>query len=257
MPYLLELSDLPAGIDLCRRLSLSFLELNSNFPDSAVSALDPALLIKTREEYGLSFTLHLDDSMSIADTNPYVREAYLKTSLEAIDFCKTVDIPTINIHFSKGNIVTLPDGPHYIFDHYREEFHANLISYRKAVEEAIGTSPIKVAIENTNGWDAHELIGIDLLLESPVFGLTLDIGHDHAVKNKDLPYFESHKDRLCHMHAHDGWDKTNHQTLGSGEIPLHDRLKMAREAGARVVLETKTIRALEDSVTWLKKEGWM
>lgn len=257
MPFLIETKTVEEALDLCSELGLAFVELNTNFPTSMVKNLDAEYLIKEAKERGIFYTLHLDDAISIADFNDFVRKAYLESTLEAIEFSKKVGIKTLNIHFAKGNIVTLPSGRQFLFSHYKDEFHANLLEYRQACEEAIGDSDLMIAIENTDGWDDYEREGIELMLESPVFGLTLDIGHNHAVNNRDIDFFEKHADRLIHMHGHDGWDKTNHQALGSGEIPLKDRFDFAKSQEATVVLETKTIEALRKSVDWLKKERYL
>lgn len=172
--------------------------------------------------------------------------------MEAIDFCKKCNIPTINIHFAKGNVVTLTSGKEYLFKHFQNEFHGNLLDFRKKCLDKIADYDIMIGIENTDVWDKHEIEAIELLLESPIFGLTIDIGHNHAVKDRDLDFFEKHKDKLIHMHGHDGWSNINHQALGSGEIDLIKRFNFAKSQNASVVLETKTIQALEDSVKWLK-----
>ena len=255
MPFLLETKTVDDALNLATSLGLSFIELNTNFPNSMVMNLDADYLKKEAGGRGIFYTLHLDDAMSIADFNPFVRKAYLETALEAIDFAKKLGIPTINIHFAKGNIVTLPDGKHFLFSYYKEEFHNNLREFRDACQERIGDADLMIAVENTDGWDDYEREAIEILLESPAFGLTLDIGHNHAVNDRDLDYFYDHKDRLIHMHGHDGWDKTNHQALGTGEIPLKDRFEFAKSQEATVVLETKTIEALKKSVEWLKKNG--
>lgn len=257
MPFLIETKSVKEALDLCSDLGLSFVELNTNFPTSMVKNLDVDYLIKEAENRGIFYTLHLDDSISIADFNDFVRKAYLDSTLEAIEFSKKLGVKTINIHFAKGNIVTLPSGRQFLFSHYKDEFHANLLEYRKACEEAIGDGDLMIAIENTDGWDDYEREGIELMLESPVFGLTLDIGHNHAVNDRDLDFFEKHADKLIHMHSHDGWDKTNHQALGTGEIDLKARLDFARSQEARVVLETKTIEALRESVDWLKVNSYL
>ncbi|MDO5026578.1 MAG: sugar phosphate isomerase/epimerase family protein [Tissierellia bacterium] len=257
MPYLIETKDIDQALDEVSRLGLEFIELNTNFPSSMVSRLNPDYLVDEAKKRRIFYSLHLDDAISIADFNPFVRKAYLDSSLEAIEFAKKVGIETINVHFSKGNIVTLPSGKNYLFFHYQEEFHENLIAFRDACEKAIGDEDIMIAIENTDGWEDYERQAIELLLESEVFGLTLDIGHNHAVSDKDLSFFMKHKNRLIHMHAHDGWDKTNHQALGRGEIDLKSRLDFAKSQQATVVLETKTLEALEESISWLKSNSYL
>ncbi|MGN0763962.1 MAG: TIM barrel protein, partial [Aristaeellaceae bacterium] len=91
----------------------------------------------------------------------------------------------------------------------------------------------------------------DLLLASPRFGLTLDIGHCHGAGNADLPFYQERAKRLIHMHGHDALGRKNHLALGDGEIDLAARFAWAEENGARVVLETKTVAALRTSVVRL------
>ena len=110
-----------------------------------------------------------------------------------------------------------------------------------------------IGIENTDGFYPHEIEAVEMLLESPVFGLTLDIGHSHGVGNRDIPLYEKHADRLIHMHGHDAPGKKNHLALGDGEIDLRCRFAWADKNHARVVLETKTIAALRTSVGRLPK----
>ena len=92
------------------------------------------------------------------------------------------------------------------------------------------------------------------MLESPVFGLTWDIGHSKAAKEIDVPFLLKHEDKLIHFHVHDGSEEPpkNHLALGDGEIDLRERLEKARVLNARCVLETKTIAALEKSVDYLR-----
>ena len=99
----------------------------------------------------------------------------------------------------------------------------------------------------------HEKKAILYLLESNAFGLTLDIGHSHAAGNIDIPFYDANSDKLLHMHAHDAKGKQNHLQFGDGEIDLKERLGRAKNAGVRVVLETKTIEALTNTVHRLEK----
>jgi sugar phosphate isomerase/epimerase len=255
LPFLLETQNASEAAALCHEHGLHFVELNTNFPPSLLHVLDVEQLLALREQYGCFFTLHLDDSLDPFNPNPRVRKASVDTVLDAIALAKAAHMPIINLHMPRGNIVTLPDGKHYIFNEYPDDFHAALTDFRTACEQAVGIAPVTLCIENTDGWEPYEHAAIELLLSSPVFGLTLDIGHDHATGNRDLPFVLSHQQRLKHMHAHDGRGTTNHQALGAGEIPIAQRLTLAAQCNATVVLETKTKAALAQSVNYLKCEG--
>jgi sugar phosphate isomerase/epimerase len=155
------------------------------------------------------------------------------------------------MHLNSGIYITLPDRKVYLFQEYRELFLQKLFEFRQQCEQAIGDSNIKICIENAGGFMDFAKEGIELLLESQVFALTFDIGHDHSAGGADEPFIRSHKDRLIHMHLHDALGKSNHLALGDGEIDLLDKFALAKECNSRCVLETKTIEGLTKSVQQL------
>ena len=62
----------------------------------------------------------------------------------------------------------------------------------------------------------------------------------------------NHSDRLHHVHLHDAQGRKNHLALGTGEMDVEKYLSLAKEQNCCVVLETKTIEGLKQSVEWLK-----
>ena len=72
---------------------------------------------------------------------------------------------------------------------------------------------------------------------------------------------ESIKLKLKHFHVHDGTLPNtttkqfgkNHLQLGTGNINLQNRIKLAKETSSRCVIEIKTVESLEESVKWIKK----
>lgn len=46
--------------------------------------------------------------------------------------------------------------------------------------------------------------------------------------------------------------RQNHMALGTGEMDIHKYLHLAEECICRIVLETKTIAGLKQSVQWIK-----
>ena len=246
MPFLLENNSLEECAALCQRLRLSFVELNANYP--ACQNLNADTLRNLAERYGIYFTLHIEEECDPFTFNHRVRTAWLNTVRDAIDLAKDAGVQLLNMHLPKGVYITLPDRRVYLYNNYDAAYHEAVTSFRHMVEEAIGDSRIHLCIENTDGFAPHELAALEFLLESPLFGLTLDIGHSHGVGNVDIPFYEKHADRLIHMHGHDALGRRNHLALGDGEINLKDRFSWAARNGARIVLETKTIAALEESL---------
>ena len=67
MPALIELPEPEDCGALCRELGLQFVELNMNLPQYQPDRIDRDRLRKIREEYGIYFTIHLDENLNPAD----------------------------------------------------------------------------------------------------------------------------------------------------------------------------------------------
>lgn len=253
MPYLLEMRSIEECCALAKELGLTFVELNANFPACQADALDPAALHRLARQYGVYFTLHLEEEADPFAFNRAVRSAWLQTVRRGLNTAVALGMPIVNMHFPHGVYITLPERKTYLYAQYPEEFSAALSAFRVLCEEALSDTSTRIAIENTNGWLPHEQQAIWFLLESPVFGLTLDIGHSHGIDDADEPFFRVHADRLIHMHGHDALRRQDHRPLGDGEINLAERFAWAKQRNARVVLETKTVAALRTSVARLPK----
>lgn len=166
-----------------------------------------------------------------------------------------LDIPVINMHLSYGVYFTLPDRKVYLFSQYREQYLKSITDFREMCTDAIGDSGIKICIENCDGFPQFQKEALQILLASPVFGLTFDIGHNHSCGGVDEPYIIENKRYLHHMHMHDALGKKNHMALGTGELDLSKYLQLAEEQSCRIVLETKTIEGLTQSVNWIPDRG--
>ena len=128
-----------------------------------------------------------------------------------------------------------------------------MTAFRDRCGEAAGGSDVKICIENSDGYTDFQIEALDILLESPAFGLTYDIGHDHAINGQDEPVILRRREKLVHFHFHDAQGKKNHLPLGTGEIDLTEKLRLAEAGNSRIVLETKTIEGLRRSAGWLRR----
>ena len=126
MPSLTEADTVEQWAALCAELNLQFVELNRNFPQCQLGAMDAQQLKKCAADYGIYFTAHLDDNINVADFNPYVADAYQRTVLETIELAKQANIPVLNMHLFRGAVYTLPERKLYFFDEYREEYLKNM-----------------------------------------------------------------------------------------------------------------------------------
>lgn len=253
MPFLLETPTVENAASLCRELGLSFVELNMNFPACQLDKLDPAELRALKDRYDIFFTLHLEEDCDPFSFNRGVKNAWLDSMKRSFDVAKAIDAPVVNMHLPKGIYITLPGERVYLHERYAEEYFQSAIELRDLCLRELQGCGTRLCVENTDGFATHERKTLSMLLEAPVFGLTLDMGHSHAVGDADIPFFMEHDHKLIHMHGHDAKGKSNHLALGDGEIDLHGRFAWAKRNKANVVLETKTVAALRTSVGRLKE----
>ena len=253
MPTLIEIPDIEDCAALCAELGLQFLELNMNMPQYQTHRLYVERLAALSEKYGIYYTIHLDENLNVSDFNPHVADAYLKTVQETIHVAKRLHIPVLNMHLSQGVYFTLPNKRVYLFDEYSRQYLQSLLLFREECERSMGSGGIRICVENSSGYTDFQRQALDLLLESPVFALTFDIGHNHCVGGGDEPVILQHMDRLCHFHFHDALGKKDHLPLGTGEIDLSKYLELADQTGSRIVLETKTVQGLRESVDWMRR----
>lgn len=252
MPTLIETSTLEECAKLCAELGLDFIELNMNMPQYQLDKIDVDYFKSIANKYGIYYTIHLDENLNISDFNPYVAEAYTKTVADTIEIAKQLGVRVVNMHMAKGVYFTLPDIKVYLFSEYKEQYLKSIVAFRNMCENAIGDADIKICIENCDGYEDFQKEAIEMLLESNVFALTFDVGHNHGIGRTDEEFIMKHKDRLHHIHLHDAKSRKNHLALGTGEMNIEKYIRLADDHICRAVLETKTIDGLKQSVEWLK-----
>lgn len=256
MPTLMEITEVEETVSLCAQLGLSFVELNTNFPMHQPHLLAADRLNQLAEQYGIFYTIHLNDEMAVAEFNPNVSGGYRQMVLEVIDLAKKIGVKKLNMHMYDGGKYTMPDKIVRFYDAYREDYLREMTAFRDMCEAAIGDSGIQICIENTNGFRDYQLAALEILLESPVFALTLDIGHNYCAAGVDEAFVLAHKQQLCHMHVHDAKaPNSDHLALGEGDLDLGRFLSLADEQNCSVVLEVKTVAGLRKSAEWIKKAG--
>ena len=255
MPTLIETSTLEECAKLCAELGLDFIELNMNMPQYQLDKIDVDYFKSIADRYGIYYTIHLDENLNISDFNPYVAEAYIKTVADTVEIAKQLSIKVINMHMARGVYFTLPDRKVYLFSEYKEQYLKSIVAFRDMCENAVGDADIKICIENCDGYEEFQKEAIEILLESNVFALTFDVGHNHGIGGTDEEFIMKHKDRLHHIHLHDAEGKKNHLALATGEMEIEKYIRLADDHNCRAVLETKTIDGLKQSVEWLTKNN--
>lgn len=252
MPTLIETKTVAEAAALCRELGLSFLELNTNFPLHQPDILCHRELNRLAQDYGIFYTIHLNDELAVADFNPHVADGYRRSVLDTIALAKRIGAQKLNMHLSKGACYTMPDRKVFFYEAYLEQYLKQMTDFRDICTAAIGGSGIQICVENCDGYRDFHKKALDILLDSPVFGLTLDIGHSYCAGFADEPLILANRDRLHHMHMHDAKDGTrDHLALGAGEMDIPKYLELADRCGCTVVLETKTVAGLRQSAQWI------
>ena len=251
MPTLIETQGIEDCAALCRQLGMQFIELNMNLPEYQIDAIDADALLRIAESYGVSYTLHLDENLNPCDFNAAIAQAYTETVRRAIAVAKRLRMPVLNMHMAKGVYFTLPGRRVYLFERYEQHYLTRLKAFRDACRDAIGDADMHICIENCGGYPAYQQAGIDMLLESPCFALTYDIGHAHSAGYADEAFILSRSHRLKHMHLHDANAAQNHLPLGEGDVNLPAYLQLAQQHACSIVIEAKTIAGLQASAAWL------
>lgn len=257
MPTLLELDTLEANVQLCKTLGLDFVEINMNMPQFQPEALTAAHLNKLKEIYGISLTFHLAEDIDIGHFNAGIRQAYFENIEAALALMMAVDSPLLNMHMMCGIHFTLPSGKRFLYEQYRETYLANVMAFRECADRLLDGTAIKIGIENTGHYDhAFLRAGVELLLESPVFALTHDIGHDAISNGNDAKFMMKHEAAVHHYHIHDALEGRDHMTFYDGSLPIDAYFKKAAHQNASAVIEVKTIEALKESVERMRYRGY-
>lgn len=258
MPTLVECRDIFECTSVAKSNGLDFIEINMSFPQYLPKALDAEKLLEITEKEGISFTIHADEMLNVFDFNEKVSDCYFDVMRDTIRFAKKINVPVINMHLLKGVYVTLPGKVILLSDVYFENYEEKVRQFVKMCEEEIGDAPLKIAIENvdTNAFSESQLKVLPMILSSPVFGLTLDTGHELCLGFVDSHVFEEYPEKLIHMHLHDAKGKSAHLPYGDGEVEVEKKLSMLKR-GETCLIEVKTIAGLEQSVKYLKEKGIM
>jgi len=133
--------------DLCKEFGFQFIELNMNMPQYQIENIDINKFVEVAKKNGIYYTIHLDENLNVFDFNKKVAAAYLETVLETIELAKSLDVPILKMHLSKGVYFTMPQHKIYLFNKYIETYLSNLESFRAKCEQAIGEQILKSALK--------------------------------------------------------------------------------------------------------------
>ena len=160
-----------------------------------------------KNEFGIYFTIHIDENFNFADFNSYVKDAYYQTMKSVIENAKKINCPILNMHINHGIYFTLPTEKVFLFKKYNQNYMNDVLEFSLMCKNEIENNfesenkvlP-KIVIENTDGWKDFEKVAINKFLENSNFGLTLDIGHSESIGNVDEEFILENKNKLFHFY---------------------------------------------------------
>ena len=255
MPILIESPKLEEGLNLAKELGLDFVEINSNLPLYRLDTLDIPEAKALLQRSGLRLTLHLEEYLPLNDLDERLRRIAQQILLSEIVAAKELGIRMLNLHLLNGVVYSLPDRKVQVYDFYPEAYLQTIIELRDLVDHNPAAKDMLICIENLDGYCAAVQQGIEVLLQSPRFGLTWDCGHDFCCGGADNEQWLRHTERIHHLHLHDALGTRPHLTLGTGALDIDFFLAFAAEQKASVVIEVKTEASLRRSVAYLRERG--
>lgn len=256
MPTLIEIPDLKLTVDLCSGLGLGFIELNMNMPQFCPESIEPVEIRRISKETGITFTLHLPEETDLATFHDTVRLGHMERCKEAILWAGKSGIKLINLHINNGVYFTLPDRKEYIYAQNADGFTERIVHSIEELHQLVQQRGIILCVENCGDFGRkHVADVVDVLLQKDLVKLTWDVGHDAKAGYSDTEFIKAHIHCLKHMHLHDADEKSDHQVPFSGKVDIYEKIQIARENSLSIVIEVKTIDALNKSVRRLNENG--
>ena len=255
MPQLIELNWVEENVRLCSQLGLDFIELNCNLPSCQPETMNVHYLNLLKDQYGIEFTLHLPEDLDLGHFNRHVREAHLKVLEEAIGVADRLGCKILNIHMNPGVHFTLPTEKIELYGKYQQQYLSSIKSSLELIDIWLGGTGVHISIENTGLLHRpHIQTAVNQLLKSGRFCLTWDVGHDYISSHADREFMLNHRSSIKHIHLHDAKGRNDHLELYTGEVDLNEKLQIASENQASVLIEVKTKESLIHSVAKLKEK---
>ncbi len=256
MPTLIELISIEGNVKLCKNLGLQFVEINMNMPYCFPEYNEIEKLKKLKKKYNVSFTMHFPEEIDFGTFYKETQDANISLFKRYIEYGAQFGVEKVNIHLLPGTYVSLPDRKIYLYEKYFNKYLENLRKSLSKIIKIAAIYKIKVYIENAEVPKFLEKIFLNLK-STPGLYFTYDIGHD-AVGNYNVEkLYYTLGDKVKHMHLHDYNNFKCHQILFNGKLNLYEKLNFAKKNEMSIVVEVKTIKALEISVDNLKNRNLM
>ena len=173
----------------------------------------------------------------------------------AIGVADRLGCKILNIHMNPGVHFTLPTEKIELYGKYQQQYLSNIKSSLELIDIWLGGTGVHISIENTGLLHRpHIQTAVNQLLKSGRFCLTWDVGHDYISSHADREFMLNHRSSIKHIHLHDAKERNDHLELYTGEVDLNEKLQIASENQASVLIEVKTKESLIHSVAKLKEK---
>lgn len=247
MPTLIEKNSIIENVVLCKKLGLDFIELNMNLPYCMPENISSKKLLKIKKEYNVEFTLHFPEDIDFGHFYEEVRQANIRLFKLIASWGNEFGVEKINIHLNPGIYFTLPNEKIFVYEKNKELFTERFLDSIIKIRDIAKPLGIKVCVENMQ---VHQFVEetYKRLCDVPEVYFTWDVGHDAMSGYKIKKIYLKNPSKVKHMHLHDYNGLSDHQVLFTGTVPLEERLKFAKENCSTIVIETKTVEALKESV---------
>ena len=257
MPSLIEFRTVEEHARFCAENGLDFYEINLAFPWFQSDKIDASELVRIKQKYGIDYTIHFHDEINPFDFCPEMRSGCLCSVEYVIGLARTIGAKRINMHLLNGTYSAVKGEKIYAYGLCEDEYLGYVQHFIALVESSMKGMDCIFCIENTSGYRFYHKHAIELMLASPVFGLTFDIGHNYKASEDDESFILSHADRLRHFHIHDVTAKSNHVALGTGVLDVDRYIEMAESYDCPIVIEVKESSSLKDSLSYMRRRGLM
>jgi sugar phosphate isomerase/epimerase len=255
MPTPMECKTYDDLIRFCKETGYDFIELNTNFPQYTLPALQRHDVLSRLEGEGIGYSFHLPEPLDLGSLQYELRDAAL--SMIASLTAAVKPGTRIVCHMNSGIGVTLPTEKVYIYDRYDHEYFDALEDVFGALDMVLADSGCSLCMENLGNFHLPFVSkGLEMLLSSEHIGLTWDFGHDTTAKLVDTPFFTDHVDKVWEIHLHDSKDGTDHRPLYSGTVDCEKALSLAADNKIPMVIEVKTLEGLRESYKALQERGY-
>lgn len=247
MPTLIEKKSIIENVKLCSELGLDFVEINLNLPYCMPENISPEELIHIKNNYDVDFTIHFPEDIDFGCFYEDIRNANINLFKRIANWGAKFGVSVINLHLNPGVYFTLPNKKVYVYEENSEIFMDKFLDSMDKLSNISSQLGIVLCVENMNVHDFVEET-FKKLINFPNVYFTWDVGHDAMNGYRMEKIYKEHPEKVKHMHLHDYDGNSDHLVLFDGSIPINERLKFANDNGVNVVIETKTVTALKESV---------